>query len=365
MKNQFAILLFLSTITYISKGEELKADSLEKRDMQSVRVVDTVDHKLFRGLNCANRNSELLIDTTHNALKVSVQKKYQRKDIQLLDIVNFLGGILGAIISGIIAIWVFKRGNIEEKEKEINKIFDFGEQLFVLIKNINENSKLQRDFILQYKESLEQKPYTYGNFKRVSLNALERARSFDITFVFNTFKVLNQEKNTFIKYYNSIDYLFSVFEIIYNDYRNYSNEIVTPMSNKFIELRNEILDKSADYLKKIKDEGKQPDKFYDFLNNLIGDYYTSEERPQEIDIGYDVRKIIRPIKEELIKPDYSSYELTNEILYLAKRSGDYYKTVIDQSKMLNEGINSKLESIYQSIVNLEKIIENLEEHYAN
>ncbi|MCT4614298.1 MAG: hypothetical protein N4A49_05430 [Marinifilaceae bacterium] len=305
-------------------------------------------------------------DTLMHSLKIAVENIKQEESEKGFDYISLIGALLGATISGGAVIFVFYLGHKADKKKESQGYIDFGEQIFVLLKNLVSNSEKQRDLINTYLKSIKENPHTHGNYGKISLNLFERAKSFDTTLVFKSFKELKLENTTYIKYYKSLDYLYGLYTLIDEDYRSHNSEVVTPLSNEFIKLRQQILDMSSIYLKNSKEKGEDSTDFYKFLNELIIKYYTSEKRPKGIiDIKYDVETIIRPLKEELIKDKYSGNSLANELIILAKRAGDYYQTILDQAKLFHKGLSSRMESINTTINELNEIKNNLSNKYAS
>jgi len=302
----------------------------------------------------------------NQTLKVSIENyENENEKESSIEYINLISSVFGAIIGAIIAVLVFVLGKKEERKRELKKSKDFGEQIFELIKHIIKNSEKQRDLIIAYTQSIESKPHTHGEYGRISLGAFERAKSFDTSLVFNSFKALKLPNKTFITYYNSLDFLHGVYTIIDSDYRKHNSEVVTPFSNNFIEIRQKILDTASLYLRECKDKNENIDKFYDFLNNLIGNYYKSKDRPEYIDIHYDFIMIIKSIKNELIKDEYTKYPIVNDLLIFSKRAGDYYKTIVDQAELLRKGISSKIDSINTSINSLKELEEDLNKKYAS
>lgn len=320
---------------------------------------------IIQELKGNNKELTLKNDTLVHTLKIAFEKNENKNDECDFDIYGFLGALLGAALSGGAAILVFFLGKKEESKKRNKGYEDFGEQIFILSKNLIKNSEKQKELIETYIKSLQEAPHSYGKYGRVSLNLFERAKSFDTTLVFNSFKQLKLENTSYIKYYNSLDYLYEFFASVYADYDTHNTDVVTPLSNKFIELRQEILDKAAIALREFKERGQDTSDIYKVLNQIIVKYYKSPDRPKVIDISYDVKMIIHPLKEELLKKEFNSYEIADTLLILAKRAGDYYQTIIDQAEILTSGLSSKLESLNSSIDKLTEIKNELEDKYAS
>ncbi|PKQ61302.1 hypothetical protein BZG02_16025 [Labilibaculum filiforme] len=305
-------------------------------------------------------------DTLKHSVKFELDNHYKEIETKEegCDLCSIIGAILGAIISGGIAIFIFWRGRKNEKNKEKLKYIDFGEEVFTLLKNITANSKKQVELLNALVTSITEKPYTHGKYNRVSLNLLKRAQSFDTTYVFTTFKTLNLEKKSYIKFYSSIDFLLEVFENIDDDYHTNNSEVITPLSNKFLQLKGEIMNICSNFIESSRRENKTTEAIYTFINQLLIDYHSPETLPDKIDLKYDVDKIIRPLKSELLAK-YRDNDISIELLNLSKQAGDFYKTILIESSNLRAGVNSQLEPIGKMITYLDSIEQALSSNYAS
>ena len=226
------------------------------------------------------------------------------------------------------------------------------------------NSKKQSELLNDLIASIREKAYTHGNYQHISFNLLQRAQSFDTTFTFNTFKQLNLEKKSYIKFYSSIDFLLEVFTNVDNDYHKNNSELITPLSNDFIKLKQEIFTQGTNYIELQRREEKTDDPLYQYLNKLIMDYYGSPSLPETIDIKYDVEMLIRPLKIELLE-HFRDYDIANDILNLAKQSGDIYATITQENIKFANALAGQIESINNMIGQLEQIENELKTKYPN
>jgi hypothetical protein len=188
----------------------------------------------------------------------------------------------------------------------------------------------------------------------MNFNLLRRAQSFDTTKVFNTFQILNLEKKSYIKFYQSIDFLLEEFTNIVYDYDKNNSDVVTPLSNDFIKLRQAIFAQGTDYIEIKRRESKTDDPLYQFLNDLIIKYYNSPSLPESVDIKYDFDMLIKPIKPELIEK-YRDYDQANDILNLAKQAGDIYVSITQINGDLASNVEAQFENLNDMIKNLEQI----------
>lgn len=198
----------------------------------------------------------------------------------------------------------------------------------------------------------------------MSFNLLKRAQSFDTTHVFNTFNYLYLEKKSYIKFYRSVDFLLEEFVNFDDDYHKNSSEIITPLSNDFIKLRQEIFKQGTNFIELKRRESKTDDPLYNFLNDLIIKYYTSSSLPETVDIKYDFEILIKPLKIELIEK-FRDYDQANEILILAKEAGDIYISITQINGEYSSNVEGQLSNIATMIDQLEQIETELKTKYAS
>lgn len=216
---------------------------------------------IIKELKSIHKDLTLKNDTLIHSLKIAVEAKTEQEEKSGFDFYSLLGALLGAMISGGAAILVFYLGKKDDNKKDNKRLVDFGEQIFILIKNIIKNSEKQKELFEQYITSIKEKPHTHGKYGRISLNLFERAKSFDTTLVFNSFKQLDLDNTSYIKYYTALDYLYEFFNSVYEDYTDHNSQVVTPLSNEFLQLRQQILDKTALTLRELKEKKKTHLKF--------------------------------------------------------------------------------------------------------
>lgn len=356
---------------------------MNKRD-STVQILNNLKSSIDRNRKIQNQNLILLIQgqdsISNNLYKIgkyidshgdSLQKTIDRNVISFIEnpkkqgcnIYAILGSIIGALLSGGVAIGIFMHGKRNEKNKEKQKLYDYGEELFTLIKNIVVNSKKQVELIQVLVNSIKEKPYNHGKYQRISINLIKRAQSFDTTLTFNTFKNLNLEKKSYIKFYSSIDYLYEVFSSIDDDYHRNNKEVITPLSNEFIKLRQQILTRGTEFTDQ-KSKEKDKDPLYLYIDKLVLDYYDPKSIPKTIDLKYDMEKLIRPLKEELLAK-YRNYQIANELLDLTKQVGDTYATITQENTNLSDALESQIEPVNSMISRLAEIETELKTKYAN
>jgi hypothetical protein len=385
MKKIIVLLLAQSFIisSYSSPNKETNhPDSIIRQD-STIQISNKIKNSLDLFRKTQNHNLTLLIQgqdsISNNILRIgkfinagvdSIQKtlhadenpSLHNQEKQGCNICTILGSIIGALLSGLVAIGIFMLGRKIDRKKEKQKLYDFGDELYSLIKNITINSKVQVGFIKTLVKSIKEKPYTHGDYQKISNTLLKRAQSFDTTLTFNTFKILNLEKKSYIKFYSSIDFLFEVFSSIDDDYHNKNSEAITPLSNVFISLRQEILTLGTDFTDQKRKEKDLKNPLYLFLENLVLVYYKNI--PSTIDLKYDMEVLIRPLKYELLSK-YRDIKIASDLLTLAKEAGDNYETIIQENIKFYTALEGQIESVNSMISRLEEIESELKSIYAS
>jgi hypothetical protein len=103
---------------------------------------------------------------------------------------------------------------------------------------------------------------------------------------------------------------------------------------------------------------------YLFLNKLVLDYYDPKSIPPTIDLKYDMEKLIRPLKEELLAK-YRDYKITNDLLNLTKQAGDTYATILQENSKFSSVLENQIEPVNNMVAQLEEIETELKTKYAS
>ena len=302
-------------------------------------------------------------DTLKHAINIVFDTIKENPKDSRCNFCSILGSILGALLSGGVAISIFSQGRKNDKKNEKKKLIDYGEEVYTLVKNIVVNSKKQVELLNGLITSIRAKPYTHGNYTHISFNLLKRAQSFDTTHTFNTFKALQLEKMSYIKFYTSIDFLLELFTDIDSDYHKNNSEMITPLSNSFIKLRQEILILATNYTEGKRKESKIDDPLYIYLDQLVIEYITSQTDPKVIDLKYDEEILISPLKIQLLEK-FRDYNITNDLLTLAKQAGDIYTTITTENVKFADVLASQLGPIKDNIEKLKLIESELNLKYS-
>jgi hypothetical protein len=335
------------------------------RNIQNAIILEaSKSDSLIIRLNLLNKAYNQWNSTLNNSIQTGFNEVTNKIPKTPSKLINILGSIIGALLSGAFAIWVFVQGKQNTKKKEEKMLFNYGEEIYTLLKNITINSKKQVELLEQLVKSIKTNPHIPGKFQHINFNLLKRAQSFDTTRVFNTFQHLNLEQKSYIKLYNSIDFLLEEFINIDYDYHKNNSDTITPLSNDFIKLRQEIFAQGTDFIELKRRESKTDDPLYQFLNELIIKYYKSPSLPETVDIKYDFDMLIKPLKPELIEK-YRDYDQANAILNLAKEAGDIYISITQINGEFSDNVEGQIGNLNDMIEKLEQIEGELKTKYAS
>jgi hypothetical protein len=330
----------------------------------SILLQASKSDSVFSSLKLLNSTIKEGNSTLNNSLKYGFSEVTNEIPDPPSEFMNILGAILGAVLSGVFAIIVFVQGKRMDKKKEQKMLFNFGEEVYTLLKNITINSKKQIELLDQLIKSIQANPHVPGKFQHINFNLLKRAQSLDTTKVFTTFQYLQLEKKSYIKLYQSVDFLLEEFTNIDFDYQKNNSEVITPLSNDFLKQRQEIFSKGTEYIEFKRRENKTDDPFYVFINDLIMKYYDSLPSPETVDIKYDFDTLIKPLKPEIIAK-YRDLDYANIILNFAKQAGDLYVSITQINKELANSIEGQIGNLNDMIKKLDEIEAKLKIKYAS
>ncbi len=313
-------------------------------------------------------------NTTNEIVKTQKELISTIKEIELNPTINvkaptqkeskgsftIIGSLLGALLSGFAAIFVFWLRNRKDNNMKKMELKLLGHELYYFMDNIVSNMNSQVATIKELIESLKDGTYKHIILKRVVMNHVQRAKSFETNKTFSTFQYLGLPPKKFINYYSHLDFLFELLTAVDNDIEMNNSKVVTLYSNAFIESRNEALILITDYIGKCVLEKKTDDAFFKYLNNKIIEYHTNAK--PEPDISYDLVELIRPLKVDLLR-DFRDREITNGILTLLKKAGDIAFSIKDSNRKLLDDIHSQIENIEGSIRGIEEIKNDFEPIY--
>lgn len=235
------------------------------------------------------------------------------------------GALLGALITGFIAIWIFRRGikeEIKRKKIEENKRIDDIEDLyFLLLKNVskgvNSQAKLLDDFI---KEILTDKVKPI-HIPKVINQDLTRIINLDSKDILKIYQRRNINVEEYNEVFSNLDFIVEVRKQIENSYNQYMDKIAH-YSELFKIYMNKILTLTSNYLAHEKidnpDTYKEND-LWNFINTQILTYYKDRDENNNMDYHYDY--FIRPLNVGLVEK-YRMYRETVKMTDLCKKAND-------------------------------------------
>jgi len=286
-----------------------------------------------------------------------------RRNLRIKIISNSIGALIGAIIGGLMAIFVFYLGKRNEKHKSEQELKLFGDELYQFIKNITANSESQIQNLNTLVESIEGNPMKIGNYKRISFALLNRAISFDSDKVFKLFTLLEFKEKEFMKFYLNIDFLEEVFRIIDKDFDTAISTVITPQTNYYIRYKKSFLDKATDYIEKKRIENDSKDELRVYLNGFIMNYYQSKELPKGHDLFYDYSNLSRPMLETLVK-HFRDWTEAKELTNIISDAANTCFSIQEYNLGFSQAVKSQIENISNSISELQLIEKKLEFIYS-
>lgn len=179
------------TLIKIINGITKLYDQSSRKIQNAIILEASKSDSLISSLNLLNNAYNQWNPTLNNTIQSGFNEVTNKIPETPSKCINILGSIIGALLSGAFAIWVFVRGKRIDKKKEEKMLFNYGEEIYTLLKNITINSKKQVELLEQLAKSIKTNPHIPGKFQHINFNLLKRAQSFDTTKVFNTFQHLN------------------------------------------------------------------------------------------------------------------------------------------------------------------------------
>lgn len=214
-----------------------------------------------------------------------------------------LATLMGVLISGIFAVILFNRSikkerklfkekrdqEIEDEKNKIRKEQDFFKDYFLTLLNaIIENSRIQNDEYLEYAKQLKENPRQQFYPKQRTHENLTRVLRIDTNKLMEIFHISNLKKEDFTKLLSNLDYLNEIFKQILEDIYERNGKTVIELSNKLIQIRNQILDTATDFIYQHKIEN--PKDYMNFpiwnvINDLVNNYHSENDGMPSVQWG--------------------------------------------------------------------------------
>ncbi|MBE9467760.1 MAG: hypothetical protein IMY72_05475 [Bacteroidetes bacterium] len=307
-----------------------------------------------------NKIDSLDIQISNNIPEASNNKGEKREShIKISD--GIVGSIFGAILSGLIALFIFYLGRRNEKLKRNRQMKAFGKELLSLTNNICNNSNKQ---IVEYKKtitSISKNKYKQPYLKKITLSVLERAKAIESSVIFNTFNHLKIKDKSYLSFYLSIDFIFEVFNNSFSDYENLTSNIISPFSKEFISLKNRILD-----LLEISFEAQAKKVSNDcskFVEKILNDYDFGSQS-ENSSIEYDLDNLLLPLNKKF-SGVFKAYKIALSTKPILKKAIDLSVTISQQNQKFSFDIEEQLENLEKFISDLNDIKTQLQVNYAS
>jgi hypothetical protein len=274
---------------------------------------------------------------------------------------SILGSIFGALISGIVALYIYRRGEKQkerqDKKKEAKELEGFGSEIYILTKNSIVAAKTQYGYIIKYVDEIKETPYSVHSLKKVINSDLKRLKELDFSRIHKLFMHLGKSSKTPINFINNIDFLNEVFVSISVDSDKNNKESVVPFSNKFLQIREEIL---MEVLNARAREEISPSILVG-LEGIVTEYFRNPLRTDAPDIHFDFVNLTNRIAVFLLEKN----AIIMSIATKAKEAGNFHFGIkyFNENFMLD--VSSQIENIKKAIDGFEKLVDELEGKYGD
>lgn len=246
-------------------------------------------------------------------------------NISLLDFYNILGALIGVLITGGIAIWIFRKGIKEENKRkflEENKRLDDIENLyFILLQNINKGINRQTELFDEFSKKILTDKTSSFHLPKVINQDLIKIVSLELNDILKIYQKRKISVEKYNKVFSNLNFIIEVNIQIENIYNQYIDKI-SRYSEIFKIFMNKILTLTSNYLacEKIDNpENFKNNPLYNFIKIQISTYYKDRDKHNNIDYHYD--NFIRPLNVGLVE-NFGMYKETIEITNLCKKAND-------------------------------------------
>jgi len=271
-----------------------------------------------------------------------------------------IGALLGALLSGIFAVWVFKMGSKKEKkretEKELNRIKRSLSTFHTLLKGTVKTTKQQISDFESYIKIIETNPFSNEVPKQLPHQSLDRIQKLSTAELIELFEHLSFSTDDYLKVVNNLDYLYSVLGQIPKDVESIKGGSIHDLSTKFLEIKSEILTDCADFLIALKnsDPKHEDNDLWKFINQLIIDYYSGAKDGNP-DLNYDYNKLVNSLKVTILFK-FPLEPISNEILKKTKIASDIIFTIKTFNSSFASELSTIISLIKESIAELETLL---------
>jgi hypothetical protein len=333
------ILIFIVILLPLPAWSTNESDTLSDKVSRYSGKFDTLE-------SSCDSNVFLLKESTIESLEVPQAKiihlhyKPQKPDESDFDLGSFWGALLGAVISGIVAIGVFWQNNRRLKRTKHEEIRQTLAVFSKFIDVIEENVERVNACLNDYQEKMNSDKIAipeWLGFPKYFPNRIRNVDVIKISKAFFEFSLTNDDCTNYIK---EIEYLNIIFPELDNKYHEYNNEMGAKMK-MFVELNKQIID----YL------WKEDCRVKSDLIEKIKQLYLNQDTSYTYTIMFE--EIMQPLNKVFIDEKIDDMKkITDEALVILKQMKD---TTTDRNTLLKGYQND----VNEAMSELRKVRDNI------
>ncbi len=259
---------------------------------------------------------------------------YEQIHSSIWDFLTTLGGIGIPVCLFYLGLRAQKKKeNTQKEEKQYDRLRYFA----TLVENIITICDKQKENCKTFSSMFESNPIVFPeleiiigtDIKRVvvSLNQEETYHAYLKRFGNDTKRI-----NTFRQIYSYLDYVDKIYDEHLSMLDKYKIDFKN-LNSKYKEKSENLMDYIALLINRIKfnDPNYQENKFWNFINNLILNYY---DKITEKNIQYDFDSFINPLKHGIVN-DFRDITESEEIMFNAKNTTYLYTDIVRLSNEIS------------------------------
>lgn len=270
---------------------------------------------------------------------------------------RLVGALFGSLISGLIAVWIYRRGviqeNIRSENKERQEVQRVRKTFFILLESIIKTIKEQVAEYESYNQKIAHDPLENIVPKEYPLQDMDRILKIETSNIIEVFNYLGLQDTEYLSTIQNLDYLNAVNKGISKELNDLKGISIHDMNTTYINTRNEILDICA--LNLLNIQNSNPDfernEYYIFLNGTISSYYETNDGISGLQ--YDQQRLIEPLKDAFIHR-FRDQEIVHEVLKKAKKCSDIVFTIGHFNENFSINLRRIIDDINVSIQALER-----------
>lgn len=323
--------IVLSTLADISTPLDMDCciSINEKLDQQTEILKQQYELKA-KNEQVVNKIYEKVADTTNS-------------DITYKDWLNIIGTLFGSLLGAGVAIFVFKRGIIHEKEKEREKKRSLLKAIALSLDSIEKKCRKKASYIKEYNNSVNKEPWRHSLLKINTLDEALRIKSLNVDYVFDAFYEFKIDETFYIKLHPHLDYIYDLFKSVDDDYSNHSHQFITIPSNEILKI-NEQTQNDSVFLAIELDKNPQSMMLAKPIWSIIHSY-NEKLKTNKTNIDFIIKNSIDPLLHLYIKEEYKNILNLQKFLPPLKHSKALYDSICEYNILFASQVLSKEESI--------------------